>query len=127
MSDIGMAAGTYERFTAVVTQGIPLGKAGDRLSVYRFRQRCMTIATGPFSDGQVTAANLDRLMKGVRRKVEGVPETVVSFGDVLAYELGRCVTVVTYRDIAVARLDPTGILRLHDVAVGARRRIVREV
>src|SRR5262245_17466949 len=56
-----------------------------------------------------------------------MPEAVGRFRRILAHEVRRGVAAVASRNRAVRRLEPAVELLLHDMAVGAGRRIIGEV
>lgn len=87
----------------------------------------MAAAARLFGDACVALADLNRLVKSAERKIIRMPEAVRSFGVIFPDNVGRRVTIVTRRDVLVARLDPAVILVVHNVAVRARRGIIAEV
>src|SRR5262244_664875 len=56
-----------------------------------------------------------------------MPEPIRCLGRVFPYQIRRGVAAVAGRNRAVRRLEPAVELLLHDVAVGAGRRVVSEV
>src|SRR5215471_13069665 len=56
-----------------------------------------------------------------------MPEPIRCLGRVFPYQIRRGVAAVAGRNRAVGRLEPAVELLLHDVAVGAGRRVVSEV
>ena len=60
-------------------------------------------------------------------EVERVPESVISLDRVFSDEVVRRVAVIAGSDRVVARFLPGIVLRLHDMAVSTRGRIVRQV
>src|SRR5262249_14529727 len=56
-----------------------------------------------------------------------MPESIRCLGRVFPYQICRGVAAVAGRNRAVGRLQPAVELLLHDVAVGAGRRVVSEV
>ena len=93
----------------------------------RLHDGTMTAATGLLSDGSIARPYGQRLMKSPGGESERVPEAIRGLGHVFGQKAGWCVTIIADRSQAMARLDPAVILLLHNVAVGARRRIIRQV
>jgi len=60
-------------------------------------------------------------------EIKRMPESVVRFHRILTHNIVRRVTIIAGGHRVMAGLHPRVILRLHDVAIGARHRIVREV
>src|SRR6476469_2496815 len=56
-----------------------------------------------------------------------MPEAIGRFYRVFADEVGWCVAAITGGNRAMRRFEPAVKLFPHDVAIGARRRIVRQV
>jgi hypothetical protein len=56
-----------------------------------------------------------------------MPEPIRCFGRILADEVCRGVAVVAGRHRAVGRLEPAVELFAHNVAVGAGRRVIRQI
>src|SRR5215831_16043833 len=56
-----------------------------------------------------------------------MPEPIRCLGRVFPYQIRRGVAAVAGRNRAMRRLEPAVELLLHDVAVGAGRRVVSEV
>src|SRR5215468_6273223 len=56
-----------------------------------------------------------------------MPEPIRCLGRVFPYQIRRGVAAVAGRNRAVRRLEPAVEFLLHDMAVGAGRRVVREV
>src|SRR5687768_11792515 len=63
----------------------------------------------------------------LRRELLAMSPAVLGFGDVLGQEGFGQMAVDADRDLMVARLLPGVVLRLHDVAVHARLRILLEI
>src|SRR3954454_2548572 len=80
-----------------------------------------------FGDAVVVALDLDIVRKSSGGEGKGVEEPVGGLNCVLPSEIVRRVAVVARGDGVMATLDPSVVVVLHDVAVGARRGIVGEV
>ena len=87
----------------------------------------VTAAAGVFRDLVIEPGDLDGVRVIAAGEVKRVPESVVSFHCILADEVVRGMAIVTGRYRVVARLLPGVILRLHDVAIGARRGVIRHI
>jgi len=87
----------------------------------------MAVQTRVLCNTPVAFFDLDRFVEVTRRECEGMEEAVVGFGQPLSTEVVREMTVVAGRDAVVARLGPSVVVGLHDMAVGARCRVVFEV
>ncbi len=87
----------------------------------------VTGAAGLFGNFQIMPFDLNRLVKTAERKIIRMPETVRGFRIVFADCIGRRVAVVTGRGGVVARFQPTAVLLFHNMAVGARSRVVAHI
>jgi len=92
-----------------------------------FHNLLMALAARRFGDGVVARGDLQRVWEASGGETERMPEAVGSLRRVLRDEARRRVTVVADGDRTVARLQPAVEVLLHDVAVGARRRVIRHV
>jgi hypothetical protein len=61
------------------------------------------------------------------REVERMPKAVVGLHSIFSEDVVRCVAIIASSGSTMTRLQPRIVLRLHDVAVGTSRGIVREV
>ena len=79
--------------------------------------------------GDVPAVGLDLniILVAAGGEKKRMPETVRSLGEIFADEICRSMTAIAGRNCAMRRFDPAIKLLLHDMAVGAGRRIVSEV
>src|ERR1044072_5670914 len=75
----------------------------------------------------VMRLNAQRFGEAARRESKRMPESVGSLGSILCDKAQRRMALVAGRHSAMARLDPPVIVLLHDVAVGAGRRIVSQI
>ena len=91
----------------------------------RFDHRLVTAATGLLGDLAVPFADLYRFVKAAEGKIIRMPESVGGFGCVFSEEIVGRVTVVAGRGRVMTRFEPAVVLLIHDVAVGAGRRVVR--
>jgi hypothetical protein len=87
----------------------------------------VTVAARILGDACVPRGDAYRFGKGAGREIERMPEAVQRFCPVLTEDVMRRVTVVAHGNGAMARLQPGAVLLLHDMAVGARLRIVGEI
>src|SRR5262245_12588280 len=78
-------------------------------------------------DRGVPRRDPDRLGEVLERERLGVVPAVARLGEILADEVVREVSVDAGRDAVVARLLPGLVVRLHDVAVRAGRRVRAQV
>ncbi len=69
---------------------------------YRFDHLLMTITARCFGHLAIAFCYLDRFVKGVRREIVGVPESVGSLGVVLAEKVVRRMAIVAGRDSLMA-------------------------
>ena len=112
MPDAAMAVGTIDML-AVVRQ-------------IRDERRVAADAV-MFDDRQTAIFDANRLVKILERESLRVPVAVVRLRDVLGDELVRKVAVDADGGLVVGSLDPGGVLLVHDVAVAAGDRVLREV
>lgn len=56
-----------------------------------------------------------------------MPEAVARFGCVFAHEVWWSVAIIAASDLSMARLEPTAVLLLHDVAIDTRLSVVGHV
>lgn len=98
-----------------------------RAMVDCFRDRFVTVTACVLGYFVIARRDAKRIGKIPRGEIERVPKAVPRFGHVLANQVVRRMAVVTNRDRAMARLRPRGIVLTHDVAIGARRRIVGHI
>ena len=80
-----------------------------------------------FQNVKVSALDLNRFVKVLKRKGPGVEKTIICLCDPFAEKLVGHVTIVARRPRRMATLDPRVVLRLHDVAVDARRGVIAEI
>lgn len=83
--------------------------------------------TSLLGDLQVAFLDLDRLVEAASGEIERMPEAVRSLRRVFIEEICRRMAIVASRHRSVRRLEPAVVLLGHDVAVGARGRIVGQV
>src|SRR5215475_6672093 len=82
---------------------------------------------GLLGDRQVALADPYWLVKCLGGEIERMPEAIRSLRRVLAEEIRGRVVVVAGGDGPVRRLQPAVVLLVHDMAVGARGRVIRQV
>ena len=87
----------------------------------------MTFAAGIFRHAPAAFLDLDRVVKIAGGEGERMKEAVLGLREVFGHEAGRRVAIVAGGDRAMARLHPGIEMVLHDVAVGAGLRVVREI
>ena len=75
----------------------------------------------------VMTGNLNRLVKTAEREIIRMPKTVRGFGVVFPQNIGRRMTIVAGRRRVMTRFLPAVVLLLHNVAVGARHRVVAHI
>ncbi len=94
---------------------------------YRFDHRLMAITTLLLGHLSVPLGYSYRLMKTAQREIIGMPEPIRSLGVIFADEILGRVAIVTGRRGVMTGLLPAVILLVHDVTIGARRRVVAHV
>ena len=109
--------------TAYASQGI-LRPCPDIDTAHHLR---VAAAAGVFRDGFIHFRRLKRLVKVAGREGQRVIEAVDTLNRVFPEKIVRRVAVVTNRDGVMTGLQPSVIVVLHDVAVGASRRVVGEI
>src|SRR3954453_23408195 len=87
----------------------------------------MALQTRFLSNTEIAAGYLNVIREMLRCERKRMKESIQSFRIVFGNQSRRCMTVVADRHFPVAPLHPALILRLHDVAVRARSRIVRHI
>ena len=84
----------------------------------------VTFQAGLFRDCQIAFADLNRFVEASSREVERMPEAIGRFGCVFADQAGWSMTIVAGRHSAMRGFQPTVVLFVHDVAIGAGSWIV---
>jgi hypothetical protein len=87
----------------------------------------MAFAAGVFGDVVISWFDLNWIGKVACGERKRMPETVIGFAGVFQDEIVRRVAIIADGDTVMARFDPGIEMVLHNVAIGARGRIVREV
>jgi hypothetical protein len=90
-------------------------------------QFSVTRQAGALHDLPTLFCDLDRLVKILECKIVGMPEAILDFCRPLADKLVRHVTVGATGDVMMSGFDPAVVLRVHDMTVGARLWIGREI
>ena len=80
-----------------------------------------------FRNGVVVGFDSQRFWESTRRECHRVPESVVGLGSVLADQSRRSMTVIANCHTSMAGFQPAVVVFVHDVTVGAGRRIVGQV
>lgn len=93
----------------------------------RLDHRLMAVSARFLSNAAVPLGYLYRFVKGIRRKVIGMPETIRRLRVVFADEVMRRVTIVAGGDRMVARFLPAVKLLVHHVAICTRSGIIAQV
>src|SRR5919109_3606079 len=92
-----------------------------------FHDATMTGSTGLLGDGLIARPNPQGFWESPGGESKRVPEAVCGLGRVFGQETRRRVAIIADRCRAMARLDPSVIVLLHDVTVGARGRVIGQV
>lgn len=92
-----------------------------------FHHGLVTFMACLFRNGVVVGFDSQRFWKSTRCECHRVPESVVGLGSVLADQSRRGVTVIANRHTSMAGFQPAVVVFVHDVTVGAGRRIVGQV
>ena len=87
----------------------------------------VAFTAGVLGHAQAARLNLDRIVKLAGGEGKRMKEAVLGFGEILGQKSGRRVTIVAGRDRAMTGFDPTIEMVLHDMAVGARSRVVSQI
>ena len=87
----------------------------------------MTITAGLLGDLPAVPLDLNIVLVAADGEEKRMPESVGRLGRILADKVCRSVAAIAGRHRAVRRLEPAVELLLHNVAVGAGRRIVSEI
>ena len=95
--------------------------------IYLVSDLRMTMPARVLSHRAAAGLHGNRLMEIAGRESVGMPKTVVRLRPVFTHEVVRRMAIVAGGHRAVARLHPGIIMVLHDMAVRARFRVVREV
>lgn len=97
----------------------PFGFAMYNVAVDFRRDVFVTAPAGVFRHSVIELGDLDRVWIVAAGKVVRMPESVVGLHCILADDVVRCVAIVTCGHRTMARLEPSIVLGLHDVAIGA--------
>ena len=97
------------------------------VSVDRRCDRFMTPVAGILHHLVIELGDLDRVGISAAGEIEGMPESVVCLHRIFPHNVVRSVAIVAYRHRVMAGLHSRVVLRLHQVAVRAGSRIVRQV
>lgn len=87
----------------------------------------MTLTAGVFRDAQAPSFYLDRFVKFVGCKRQGVEKAVISLREIFRNKPGRRMAIITCGDRTMTGLNPAVEMVLHDVAIGAGPRIVAQI
>lgn len=101
--------------------------AARRFGQHRVHRLRMAIDATFLRDTPVALFNLNRLVKILQRKRQRMKKTIVGLGDIFSHTIAGQVAVITNGNVMVAALLPRIEMPLHDVTVGAGRRIVTEI
>lgn len=93
----------------------------------RLGQICMAFLTCLFGDVEIAFGDLNRLVESARGEIKRMPEPVRCLGGVLAKQAWRRMAIIAGRDSTMRRLQPAVVLFIHDVAIGARGGVIREI
>ena len=93
----------------------------------RLHDFLVTLAAGFFSYLTASGRDVNVVFKPARREIVGMPEAVARFSGVLRNQSGRCMAIITNGNCAMARLQPTAKLVLHDVTVHACLSVISHV
>ncbi len=103
------------------------GGVGGVGGVNRRRDLGVAFPACHLGDLLIPRGDTDRIRKAAGREIELVPEPVLRLRQVLRHEPGWRVAIVADGDRAMAGALPGREMIAHDVAVGARRRVIRHV
>jgi hypothetical protein len=104
--------------------------AANRLHVRRLNSIddfSMTVTAGLFSDLAAVWLDLNVVFIAAGGEEKGMPEAVGCLGCILPDEICRGVAVIAGGNASMRRFKPPVVLFAHDVAVGARRRVVGQI
>ena len=87
----------------------------------------MAFTTGIFGNCTTACLHLNRFVKLIGSKCERMKESVLSFGKIFGNQSSGRVAIVTSGDGAMAGLNETVEMILHDVAVSAGFRVVSKI
>lgn len=87
----------------------------------------MASQAGVLSHPAVSRLDPNRLVEVFQRKGQRVEKTIVGLRDPLAHEMVGQVAIIADGDVPMAGILPRIVVVLHDVAIGARQRIVAQV
>lgn len=111
---------------AVTSQAGQLGTRA-RMSVYCLNYIRVAMAARVFGDCPVSRGHLDGFMKPAGGKGQRMIESIDGLGCIFAYKIVGSVTIVAHRHGMMRRLGPPIELRVHNVTVGTRLGIVRQI
>jgi hypothetical protein len=87
----------------------------------------VTIAAGLLGDLPAVRLDLNVILVAASGEEKGMPEAVGCLGCILPDEICRGVAVIAGGNASMRRFKPPVVLFAHDVAVGARRRVVGQI
>jgi hypothetical protein len=87
----------------------------------------VTAKTTPLKDRRVARMNHNRLMEILKGKASRMTIPIVSLGKILRDKRMGQMAIDTHRGGVVRAFRPGRVLIIHDVAVGARSRVGREI
>lgn len=87
----------------------------------------VAVAASVFHDLSRKLRDLDRFMEVAGRKIIRMPKSISSFGVPFAKEVVRSVAVVTPDSLSMARVYPTVILLIHNMAIDTGRGVVGQI
>ena len=87
----------------------------------------MTFAAGVLRHTLAAQLHTNGIVKTAGSEGERMKKTVIGFGEILSEQVGRRVAIIARRDRAMAGFDPAVEMILHDMAIGACRRIIAQV
>lgn len=103
------------------------GFAVNNVAVDRRGDRFVAAAACVLGDPVIEFRDLDSVGIMPAGEIKRMPEAVVGLDGILSDQVVGSVAVVAGRDRMMAGLHPGVVLRLHDMAIRAGRRIIREI
>jgi hypothetical protein len=107
----------------MTVEALELGTLGSGTPEYGMDEVGMTSHTVGLDESSITWGDLDRLLEVLQGEGGRVAKAVVRLGDPLGEACMGQVALDAPGHMPVSALEPSVVLRVHDVAVGARARV----
>lgn len=87
----------------------------------------VALQAGGLRDVEIALRDIDLIREAAGSKSERMKESVQGLRSIFGEKPRRRMAIVAYGRFAMARLQPTGMLLAHDVAIGASGRVIGQI